>query len=54
MKGISTMMWRSLAFKWTMTLVITSLLGVILVGIFAYRTTSSAYDQLRSDQARAP
>lgn len=47
------MMWRSLAFKWTMTLVITSLLGVILVGIFAYRTTSSAYDQLRSDQARA-
>lgn len=47
------MMFRSLAFKWTMTLLLTSLIGVVLVGVFAYRTTSTAYDQLRADQAQA-
>ena len=47
------MMLRSLAFKWTMTLLLTSLIGVVLVGVFAYRTTSTAYDQLRADQAQA-
>ncbi|MCB9450230.1 MAG: HAMP domain-containing protein [Anaerolineaceae bacterium] len=46
-------MFRSLAFKWTATLFLTSLIGIILVGVFAYRATVSEYDRLRSDQARA-
>ncbi len=44
-------MWRSLAFKWTVTLLLTSLIGVILVGIFAYRTTVTEFDRLLTDQA---
>jgi two-component system, OmpR family, sensor histidine kinase BaeS len=46
-------MFRSLAFKWTATLLLTSLIGIILVGVFAYRTTVTEYDRLRSDQAKA-
>lgn len=45
-------MFRSLAVKWTTTLLLTSLIGVVLVGIFAYRTTITEYDRLKSDQAR--
>jgi two-component system, OmpR family, sensor histidine kinase BaeS len=44
---------RSLAFKWTATLVVTSLIGVILVGVFAYRTTITEFDRLRNDQAES-
>lgn len=47
------MMLRSLAFKWTATLFLTSLIGVILVGVFAYRTTITQFDRLRSEQAQA-
>ncbi len=43
---------RSLTFKWIAILLVTSLVGVVLVGLFAYRTTVSGYDQLRVDQAR--
>lgn len=43
---------RSLTFKWIVTLVLTSLVGVVLVGLFAYRTTVSEYDRLRVQQAR--
>jgi signal transduction histidine kinase len=46
-------MLRSLVFKWTLTLFLTSLIGVALVGVFAFRTTITEYDRLRSDQARA-
>jgi len=45
-------MMRSLTFKWIATLLITSLVGVVLVGLFAYRTTISGYDQLRVEQSR--
>jgi len=44
---------RSIAFKWIVTLVFTSLVGVILVGLFAYRTTVMEFDRLRVDQAQA-
>jgi two-component system sensor histidine kinase BaeS len=47
------MVFRSLAFKWTMTLLLTSLIGVILVGVFAFRTTMTEFDRLRSDQAQS-
>ncbi len=43
---------RSLTFKWIAILLVTSLVGVGLVGLFAYRTTISGYDQLRVEQAR--
>jgi signal transduction histidine kinase len=43
---------RSLAFKWTLTLLLTSLAGVALVGFFAYRTTITEFDRLRIDQAQ--
>lgn len=42
-----------LALKWSITLLITSLTGVILVGLFAYQTTLSEYDRLRIEQAEA-
>jgi signal transduction histidine kinase len=44
-------MMRSLAFKWVATLVLTSLVGVALVGVFAYRATITEFDRLRSQQA---
>lgn len=44
---------RSLAFKWIVTLLLTSLVGVVLVGIFAYRTTASEYDRLRVEQSQS-
>ena len=44
-------MFRSLAFKWTVTLILTGLIGVILAGIFAYRTTTTEFDRLLTDQA---
>jgi signal transduction histidine kinase len=44
---------RSLTFKWSITLLLSSLTGVFLVGLFAYRTTLTEYDQLRTDQAKA-
>lgn len=45
-------MLRSLAFKWTATLLLTSLIGVVLVGLFATRTTITEFDRLRNEQAR--
>jgi two-component system, OmpR family, sensor histidine kinase BaeS len=45
-------MMRSLTFKWIATLLLTSLVGVILVGFFAYRTTVTEFDRLRIDQAQ--
>lgn len=45
-------MMRSLRFKWMTTLLLTSLLGVFLVGIFASQTTLFAYDQFRIEQAQ--
>src|SRR5579871_2314684 len=47
------MITRSLAFKWIGTLLLTSLVGVVLVGLFAYRTTMTEFDQLRLEQAQA-
>lgn len=44
---------RSLAVKWIVTLLITSLVGVVLVGAFAYRTTTTEFDRLRIEQARS-
>lgn len=46
-------MFRSLTLKWIATLLLTSLIGVVLVGVFAYRTTVTEFDRLRSDQAEA-
>ncbi len=46
-------MFRSLTLKWIATLLLTSLIGVALVGVFAYRTTVTEFDRLRSDQAEA-
>lgn len=43
---------RSLAFKWIATLLATSLIGVVLVGLFAYRTTVNEFDRLRVEQAK--
>lgn len=43
----------SLRFKWIATLLLASLVGVALVGLFAYRTTTAGYDRLRSQQAQA-
>lgn len=45
-------MLRSLTFKWMATLLLTSLVGVVLVGLFAYRTTITEYDRLRVEQAQ--
>lgn len=44
---------RSLAFKWIGTLLLTSLVGVVLIGLFAYRTTITEFDHLRMEQAQA-
>lgn len=46
-------MMRSLTFKWIATLFVTSLVGVIFVGLFAYRTTLNEFDRLRVEQAQA-
>jgi signal transduction histidine kinase len=43
---------RSLALKWSVTLLLSSLTGVFLVGLFAYRTTLTEFDRLRVEQAR--
>jgi signal transduction histidine kinase len=43
---------RSLTFKWIITLLVTSLVGVVLVGFFAYRTTATEYDRLRVEQSQ--
>lgn len=42
---------QSLVFKWTATLLLTSLIGVALAGVLAYRTTVTEFDRLRGDQA---
>src|SRR5215813_1552526 len=44
---------RSLTLKWIATLLLTSLIGVLLVGLFAYRTTVNEFDRLRVEQAQA-
>ncbi|MCU0465603.1 MAG: ATP-binding protein [Anaerolineae bacterium] len=44
---------RSLALKWVLTLLLTSLIGVVLVGVFASRTARQGYDQLRLEEAQA-
>ncbi len=44
---------RSLTFKWSVTLLLSSLTVVFLVGLFAFRTTLTEYDQLRTDQAKS-
>jgi signal transduction histidine kinase len=41
---------RSLTLKWIATILATSLVGVGLVALFAYRATSNEYDRLRFDQ----
>ncbi len=46
------LMRRSLALKWIVTLLITSLVGVVLVGAFAYRTAITEYDRLRVEQGQ--
>jgi two-component system, OmpR family, sensor histidine kinase BaeS len=46
-------MMRSLTFKWIATLLVASLVGVLLVGLFAYRTTVNEFDRLRVEQAEA-
>ena len=46
-------MMRSLTFKWIVTLLLSSLTGVILVGLFAYRTTLNEFDRLRIEQLRS-
>lgn len=43
---------NSLAIKWVGSLLLTSLVGVALVGIFAYQTTVSEFDRLRMEQSR--
>jgi signal transduction histidine kinase len=43
---------RSLTFKWIITLLLTSLVGVVLIGLFAYRTTVTEFDRLRVEQAQ--
>ena len=43
----------SLRFKWIATLLLASLVGVALVGVFAYRSTVTGYDRLRNAQAEA-
>lgn len=43
---------RSVIFKWIITVLLSSLTGVILVGLFAYRTTLNEFDRLRLEQAR--
>lgn len=43
---------RSLTVRWILTLLLTSLVGVLLVGLFAYRTTVTQYDRLRLEQAQ--
>jgi signal transduction histidine kinase len=45
-------MMRSLTVKWIGTLLVTSMIGVLLVGLFAYRATINEYDRLRIDQAQ--
>ncbi len=47
------LVFRSLAFKWIATLLVTSLIGVLLAGVLAYRSTITEYDRLRSEQAEA-
>src|SRR5947207_3003881 len=44
---------RSVTFKWSITLLLSSLTGVLLVGLFAYRTTVAEYDRFRSEQAKS-
>lgn len=41
---------RSLALKWIATLLATSLIGVGLVAVFAYRATSNEFDRFRSSE----
>jgi signal transduction histidine kinase len=43
---------RSLTVRWILTLLVTSLVGVFLVGLFAYRTTITQFDRLRLEQAQ--
>ncbi|KXK16476.1 MAG: hypothetical protein UZ15_CFX003002664, partial [Chloroflexi bacterium OLB15] len=45
-------MTRSITLKWIGTLVLSSLVGVVLIGLFAYRTTVFEYDRLRTVQSR--
>lgn len=44
---------RSLTLKWLATLLLTSLVGVLLVGLFARQTTLTEFDRLRIDQAES-
>ncbi|MEO8611482.1 MAG: ATP-binding protein [Chloroflexota bacterium] len=46
-------MMRSLTVRWILTLLVTSLVGVFLVGLFAYRTTITQFDRLRLEQAQS-
>lgn len=43
---------RSLTFRWIFTLLLTSLVGIFLVGLFAYRTTITQFIRLRLEQAQ--
>jgi hypothetical protein len=46
------LMFRSIAFKWIATLVLTSVVAVPMIGIFAFRATITEYDRLRMEQAQ--
>lgn len=43
---------RSLTIKWVITLMLTSLLGLALVGLFSYLSTQNEFNQLRMQQAQ--
>jgi signal transduction histidine kinase len=44
---------RSLALKWIATLLATSLIGVGLVAVFAYRATTNEFDRFRSSELQS-
>src|SRR5215207_4474323 len=45
-------MLRSITFKWIATLVLTSMVGVVLVGLIAYRATTTEFDRLRLERSQ--
>jgi len=44
---------RSLKFKWSLTLVVTSLVGIILVGLIATQINASEYQRFRNEEIEA-
>jgi two-component system, OmpR family, sensor histidine kinase BaeS len=50
---INNMMMRSLKFKWSLTLVVTSLVGIVLVGLLASQINVSEYQRFRNAEIEA-